>query len=609
MCGIVGAIAERSVIEILMEGLRRLEYRGYDSAGVAVVESPGELHCHKAMGKVAELSQRLEGLDIQGVQGIAHTRWATHGRPSEENAHPHCSDYISVVHNGIVENHEQLRSELVSSGYVFQSETDTEVIAHLMHSEVQSGKNMMAALEATIAKLEGAYALCVLSSEDSENLYVARQGSPLVLGLGIGENYVASDQVALRPVTDRFMFLEDGDYGRVSKNEISIFDKAGEAVKRRSDIISEDIFDAEKGRFKHFMLKEIYEQPDVIRRTVEGHVGSNGILLESFGADLGKTLAEIKAIDIVACGTSYHAGLIAKHWIEEHLNLPVAVEVASEYRYRHVVVPDDALFVTISQSGETADTMAALGKAKELGYAATLAVCNVSSSSLVRESDHCLLTRAGPEIGVASTKAFTTQLTALLLVVAAIGKAKNVAEEMQKEVVAELKALPDICRQLLILEPELKELSYQFADKFNALFLGRGVQYPVAKEGSLKLKEISYIHAEAYPAGELKHGPLALIDSEMPVVAVAPNNDVLEKIKSNLEEVKARGGQLFVFADADAGFEHDESTYVVKVPHVSELVQPIVYSIPLQLLAYYVALVKGTDVDQPRNLAKSVTVE
>lgn len=609
MCGIVGAIAERSVIEILMEGLRRLEYRGYDSAGVAVVESPGELHCHKAMGKVAELSQRLEGLDIQGVQGIAHTRWATHGRPSEENAHPHCSDYISVVHNGIVENHEQLRSELVSSGYVFQSETDTEVIAHLMHSEVRSGKNMMAALEATIAKLEGAYALCVLSSEDSENLYVARQGSPLVLGLGIGENYVASDQVALRPVTDRFMFLEDGDYGRVSKNEISIFDKAGEAVKRRSDIISEDIFDAEKGRFKHFMLKEIYEQPDVIRRTVEGHVGSNGILLESFGADLGKTLAQIKAIDIVACGTSYHAGLIAKHWIEEHLNLPVAVEVASEYRYRHVVVPDDALFVTISQSGETADTMAALGKAKELGYAATLAVCNVSSSSLVRESDHCLLTRAGPEIGVASTKAFTTQLTALLLVVAAIGKAKNVAEEMQKEVVAELKALPDICRQLLTLEPELKELSYQFADKFNALFLGRGVQYPVAKEGSLKLKEISYIHAEAYPAGELKHGPLALIDSEMPVVAVAPNNDVLEKIKSNLEEVKARGGQLFVFADADAGFEHDESTYVVKVPHVSELVQPIVYSIPLQLLAYYVALVKGTDVDQPRNLAKSVTVE
>ena len=609
MCGIVGAIAERSVIEILMEGLRRLEYRGYDSAGVAVVESSGELHCHKAMGKVAELSQRLEGLDIQGVQGIAHTRWATHGRPSEENAHPHCSDYISVVHNGIVENHEQLRSELVSSGYVFQSETDTEVIAHLMHSEVRSGKNMMAALEATIAKLEGAYALCVLSSEDSENLYVARQGSPLVLGLGIGENYVASDQVALRPVTDRFMFLEDGDYGRVSKNEISIFDKAGEAVKRRSDIISEDIFDAEKGRFKHFMLKEIYEQPDVIRRTVEGHVGSNGILLESFGADLGKTLAQIKAIDIVACGTSYHAGLIAKHWIEEHLNLPVAVEVASEYRYRHVVVPDDALFVTISQSGETADTMAALGKAKELGYAATLAVCNVSSSSLVRESDHCLLTRAGPEIGVASTKAFTTQLTALLLVVAAIGKAKNVAEEMQKEVVAELKALPDICRQLLTLEPELKELSYQFADKFNALFLGRGVQYPVAKEGSLKLKEISYIHAEAYPAGELKHGPLALIDSEMPVVAVAPNNDVLEKIKSNLEEVKARGGQLFVFADADAGFEHDESTYVVKVPHVSELVQPIVYSIPLQLLAYYVALVKGTDVDQPRNLAKSVTVE
>ena len=609
MCGIVGAIAERSVLEILMEGLRRLEYRGYDSAGVAVVEGRGDLKCHKALGKVAELSQRLSNFDIRGKQGIAHTRWATHGRPSEENAHPHSSDHIAVVHNGIIENHEQLRAELILAGYEFLSETDTEVIAHLMHKELQDSNDMLAALQATIAKLEGAYALCIVSSEDIDNLYVARQGSPLVLGLGIGENYVASDQVALRPVTDRFVFLEEGDYGRISKDAICILDAEGEAVERKPNVISEDIFDAEKGRFKHFMLKEIYEQPDVIQQTIEGHVGHSGVILESFGIGMGEALSQVKAIEIAACGTSYHAGLIAKYWIEEYLGLPVAVEVASEYRYRRVVVSDGTLFVTISQSGETADTMAALGKAKGLGYLATLAVCNVSSSSLVRESDHCLLTRAGPEIGVASTKAFTTQLVALLLLVAAIGKAKAISPQIQEEIVSELKMLPNLCHQLLMLEPELKKLSHQFADKFHTLFLGRGVQYPVAKEGALKLKEISYIHAEAYPAGELKHGPLALVDSDMPVVAVAPNNDVLEKIKSNLEEVKARGGQLYVFADAAAGFESDNSTYVVSVPHVAELVQPIVYSIPLQLLAYHVAIVKGTDVDQPRNLAKSVTVE
>lgn len=609
MCGIVGAIAERSVLEILLEGLRRLEYRGYDSAGIAVVEGDGELNCHKALGKVAELSQRLGGLDLQGKQGIAHTRWATHGRPSEENAHPHQSNHIAVVHNGIIENHEQLRAELIGAGYDFQSETDTEVVSHLMHKAIKDGKDMLGALKATIAKLEGAYALCILSSEEPDYLYIARQGSPLVLGLGIGENYVASDQVALRPVTDRFVFLEDGDYGRISRTAVQIRSAEGLEVERAVSLVSEDIFDAEKGRFKHFMLKEIYEQPEVLQRTIEGHVGHNGVILESFGIGVGETLAQVKAVEIVACGTSYHAGLIAKYWIEEHLGLPVAVEIASEYRYRRVVVADGTLFITISQSGETADTMAALGKAKDLDYLATLAVCNVSSSSLVRESDHCLMTRAGPEIGVASTKAFTTQLVALLLLVAAIGKAKDISLDIQEEIVSELKALPDICRQLLMLEPELKQLSNRFADKFHTLFLGRGVQYPVAKEGALKLKEISYIHAEAYPAGELKHGPLALVDSEMPVIAVAPNNDVLEKIKSNLEEVKARGGQLYVFADATAGFESDDSTHVVSVPHVAELMQPIVYSIPLQLLAYHVAIVKGTDVDQPRNLAKSVTVE
>lgn len=609
MCGIVGAIAERNVLEILMEGLRRLEYRGYDSAGVALVNGAGDLSVCRALGKVADLSEKLEAKDLVGKQGISHTRWATHGRPSEENAHPQQSGHIALVHNGIIENHEVLRAELVSAGYEFRSETDTEVVAHLMHRESIAKGDTLVALEATIAQLEGAYALCIINNRDPDNLYIARKGSPLVLGLGLGENYIASDQVALRPVTDRFVFLEEGDYGRISKDEVHIRSAEGEQVERSSSTVTEDIFDAEKGPFKHFMLKEIYEQPEVIQQTIEGHLGQHGVMLESFGLGVQEMLAGIKSIDIVACGTSYHAGMVAKHWIEEHLGISVAVEVASEYRYRRIVVRPDTLFITISQSGETADTLAALSKAKKLSYKATFAVCNVSSSSLVRESDYCLLTRAGPEIGVASTKAFTTQLVALLLLVAAIAKVKKIEPEIQQEITDALRKLPNLCRQLLVFEPELEELSYQFADKFHALFLGRGAQYPVAKEGALKLKEISYIHAEAYPAGELKHGPLALVDSQMPVVAVAPNNEVLEKIKSNLEEVKARGGQLYVFADAAAGFKSDTNTYVVNMPHVAQIIQPIVYSVPLQLLAYHAAIVKGTDVDQPRNLAKSVTVE
>ena len=617
MCGIVGAVAERNVVGILLEGLRRLEYRGYDSAGVALLSDSGDMTLVRAQGKVAELELALSHSklpeDSSGTCGIAHTRWATHGKPSEKNAHPHCSEQIAVVHNGIIENHEALKSELVAAGYVFKSETDTEVVAHLLHQQFLSASDPMSAFASVLDRLQGAYALCVADRTNPDHLYFARQGSPLVLGVGLGENYVASDQMALRPVTDRFMFLHEGDYGRVSKAGFNVFSRDGQPVTRELNQVKEDAFDAEKGPFKHFMLKEIYEQPEVMQRTFESHLRSDGLILESFGAGLPDILAKTRSVAIVACGTSYHAGLVARYWIEAYLGIPVTVEVASEYRYRRVTVPPDTLFVTITQSGETADTLSALLKAKTLGYLSTLTICNVSSSSMVREADHSLLTRAGPEIGVASTKAFTTQLVSLLLMVGAIAKAQSGEQSVQSGVVEDiessLRLLPTLSRQLLLLETELAALSEQFADKSHALFLGRGVQYPVAQEGALKLKEVSYIHAEAYPAGELKHGPLALVDKKMPVVAVAPNNDVLEKIRSNLEEVKARGGVLYVFADKDAGFVSDELTQVVNLPHVPELLQPILYSIPLQLLAYHVAIVKGTDIDQPRNLAKSVTVE
>ncbi|MEQ9210649.1 MAG: glutamine--fructose-6-phosphate transaminase (isomerizing), partial [Pseudomonadales bacterium] len=461
----------------------------------------------------------------------------------------------------------------------------------------------------TLSRIEGAYALCIINSAEPEKIYIARCGSPLVLGLGIGENYVASDQLALRPVTDRFVFLKEGDFGFISKQEVCIFDQAGEPVSREASQIKEDAFDADKGHFRHYMLKEIYEQPDVIEKTIEGRLGASGVLLPSFGVGVPEIFRELESVTLVACGTSYHACLVAKQWIEDYLEIPAVVEIASEYRYRKILVAKNCLYISVSQSGETADTLAALQKSKDLGYLASLAVCNVASSSLVRESDHALLTRAGPEIGVASTKAFTTQLVALLILVAGIARAKEVYPEAQQEISEGLKQLPDLARKLLDLDVKLQQLSYRFADKHHALFLGRGIQYPVAKEGALKLKEISYIHAEAYPAGELKHGPLALVDSEMPVIAVAPHSDILEKIKSNLEEVKARGGQLYVLADAHAGFSSDDSTTVIDMPHVPDVIEPIIYSIPLQLLAYHVAIVKGTDVDQPRNLAKSVTVE
>lgn len=610
MCGIVGAITERNVTPILMEGLRRLEYRGYDSAGLAVLlESDSSLAVNKSLGKVSELDALVKQSDIAGPIGIAHTRWATHGIPSTINAHPHTSGELAVVHNGIIENHSSLRKELEGQGYQFVSETDSEVVAHILDREFRQTGSMIDALRKTLSQIEGAYALCIINSAEPEKIYIARCGSPLVLGLGIGENYVASDQLALRPVTDRFVFLKEGDFGFISKQEVCIFDQAGEPVSREASQIKEDAFDADKGHFRHYMLKEIYEQPDVIEKTTEGRIGASGVLLPSFGVGVPDIFRKLESVTLVACGTSYHACLVAKQWIEDYLEIPAVVEIASEYRYRKILVAKNCLYISVSQSGETADTLAALQKSKDLGYLASLAVCNVASSSLVRESDHALLTRAGPEIGVASTKAFTTQLVALLILVAGIARAKEVYPEAQQEISEGLKQLPDLARKLLDLDVKLQQLSYRFADKHHALFLGRGIHYPVAKEGALKLKEISYIHAEAYPAGELKHGPLALVDSEMPVIAVAPHSDILEKIKSNLEEVKARGGQLYVLADAHAGFSSDDSTTVIDMPHVPDVIEPIIYSIPLQLLAYHVAIVKGTDVDQPRNLAKSVTVE
>jgi glutamine---fructose-6-phosphate transaminase (isomerizing) len=610
MCGIVGAATERNVTPILMEGLRRLEYRGYDSAGLAVLlDADHSLTVNKSIGKVSELDLLVKQSGISGPLGIAHTRWATHGAPSTVNAHPHTSGDIAVVHNGIIENHASLKKELQGQGYEFLSETDSEVLAHLLDREFKQTGSMLEALRHTLGLIDGAFALCIVSATEPEKIFVARSGSPLVLGLGIGENYVASDQLALRPVTDRFIFLQEGDLGFISKQEVCIFDKSGEAVTREANQIKEDALDTDKGRFRHYMLKEIYEQPEVMQKTFESRIGEKGVLLPSFGVGVPEIFEELEAITLVACGTSYHACLVAKQWIEDYLEIPAVVEIASEYRYRKILVAKKCLYISVSQSGETADTLAALQKAKGLGYLSSLAICNVSSSSLVRESAHAFLTHAGAEIGVASTKAFTTQLVALLILVAGIAKAKKMTAGAEQEITQALKLLPDLARKLLQLDSQLQELSYRFADKHHTLFLGRGIQYPVAKEGALKLKEISYIHAEAYPAGELKHGPLALVDSSMPVIAVAPHSDILEKIKSNLEEVKARGGQLYVLADADAGFSSDDSTTVIYMPHAPDVIEPIIYSIPLQLLAYHVAIVKGTDVDQPRNLAKSVTVE
>ena len=611
MCGIVGAVAERNITAILIEGLKRLEYRGYDSAGLAVLTQDGQLQRRRRIGKVSELEAAVAAEPLSGRLGIAHTRWATHGAPTEGNAHPHFSaNEVAVVHNGIIENHEELREELKGLGYVFASQTDTEVIVHLIHHTLKSVPNLADALKAAVKRLHGAYGLALVSIHQPDRLLAARSGSPLVIGLGLGENFLASDQLALRQVTDRFMYLEEGDIAEIRRDQVTIWDQAGHEVQRETVQYHEGAEAADKGEYRHFMLKEIHEQPTVVQRTLEGRLGKDHVLVQAFGPQAAELFAKVRNVQIVACGTSYHAGMVARYWLESLAGIPCQVEVASEFRYRKVVVQPDTLFVSISQSGETADTLAALRNAKELGFLGSLAICNVGISSLVRESDLTLLTLAGPEIGVASTKAFTTQLVSLMLLTLALGQVRGTLEAgVEAELVEELRRLPTRLGEALAMDATVEKIAELFADKHHTLFLGRGAQYPVAMEGALKLKEISYIHAEAYPAGELKHGPLALVDNDMPVVTVAPNNELLEKLKSNLQEVRARGGELVVFADEQAGMTNGEGTHVIKVPHIADALAPILYTIPLQLLSYYVAVLKGTDVDQPRNLAKSVTVE
>ena len=611
MCGIVGAVAERNVVPILMEGLRRLEYRGYDSAGLAVLNGAMHLTRLRTVGKVRMLDDALEQTPTAGTIGIAHTRWATHGVPSERNAHPHVSrDGLAIVHDGIIENHEALRADLEGRGYAFTSETDTEVIAHRIHYHLETLKDLFAAVRATVAELDGAYALLVVSEHDPSRLIVARQGCPVVVGLGDEENFVASDVAALLPVTRRFIFLEEGDVAEIRRHEVSIVDRDGKAVERpmRESELTADA--AERGPYAHFMLKEIHEQPRAIAETLQERVANGRLLEAAFGPAATAAFRRTRNVHIVACGTSFHAAAVARYFIEQIAGLPCSVDIASEYRYRNPLVPADSLFVTISQSGETADTLAALRLAKQSGYLSTLAICNVPESSLVRESELVMLTRAGPEIGVASTKAFTTQLAALGMLVVALAKHHCADAERERGLVTRLIELPGLVEKTLELDGVIRELARRFADKQHALFLGRGALYPIALEGALKLKEISYLHAEGYPAGELKHGPLALVDSGMPVITVAPNNDLLEKLKSNLMEVRARGGELIVFADPESGISASDGVTVIEMPrHVTYVQAPVVYAVPLQLLAYHAAILKGTDVDQPRNLAKSVTVE
>ena len=609
MCGIVGAVAQREVPGILLEGLRRLEYRGYDSAGMAVITGAAKLDTRKEVGKVQTLADALDSAPLLGHLGIAHTRWATHGQPSEVNAHPHCSGDIALVHNGIIENHAELRERLAKLGYVFVSQTDTETVVHLMHYHYQQSGDLLTALRDTIPELDGAYGLAVIHAKEPHRLICARKGSPLVIGMGIGENFIASDQLALRQVTDRFVYLEEGDIAEIYTDNYIIRDSDFNLVSRDITQIDTAAETTDKGIYRHYMLKEIYEQPAVIRRSLLGRLGAKRILAEAMGARAEEILKTVSSIQIVACGTSYHTGMVAKYWIEGLAGVPCRVEVASEFRYRKFKVQENTLLVTISQSGETADTLAALRLAKTLGYSASLTVCNVAQSSLVRESDLYLMTEAGPEIGVASTKAFTTQLVALLFLTVALGRHHDMTEKEENEIVSALHQLPDLLTETLALNLKIQQMSNAFADKHHALFLGRGAQWPVAMEGALKLKEISYIHAESYPAGELKHGPLALVDADMPVIAVAPNDVLLEKLKSNIEEVQARGGQLFVFCDKAAGFTPAKGMDIIELPHVNDVIAPILYTIPLQLLSYHVAILKGTDVDQPRNLAKSVTVE
>ena len=610
MCGIVGAVAQRDVAEILINGLHRLEYRGYDSAGVAVVDPNHELHRVRCLGKVKALDEAVAVKPLIGGTGIAHTRWATHGEPSEANAHPHTSGNFAVVHNGIIENHEELRELLKSRGYVFNSQTDTEVIAHLVEWEMRTASTLLEAVQKTVKQLTGAYGMVVLDREHPEHLVAARSGSPLVIGLGIGENFLASDQLALLSVTRRFIYLEEGDIAEITRRTVDIYDANGQKVEREVHESNLENDAAEKGKFRHFMQKEIYEQPNALINTMEGRTLHNNVIVDAIGNGASEILEKVEHIQIVACGTSYNAGMTARYWFEALAGVSCDVEIASEFRYRKFVTRPNSLLVTISQSGETADTLAALRLAKEKGYMAALTICNVSSSSLVRESDLAFMTRAGVEVGVASTKAFTTQLAALLMLVTAIGKVKgNISNEQEVEIVKALQSLPAEVEKALAFDKDIETLAEDFAEKNHALFLGRGEFYPIAMEASLKLKEISYIHAEAYAAGELKHGPLALIDADMPVIVVAPNNELLEKVKSNIEEVRARGGQLYVFADKEAGFTPSEGMKIITMPKVNEIIAPIFYTVPMQLLSYHVALIKGTDVDQPRNLAKSVTVE
>jgi len=611
MCGIVGAIAERNVSGILLEGLRRLEYRGYDSAGIALLNDSGEkIKDLKTVGQVKKLIKSASKAKLRGALGIAHTRWATHGKPTVSNAHPHNSQkQIAIVHNGIIENHEVLRDKLIEDGYVFKTQTDSETIAHLIHRARDHGKrSLLEATKRTIKKLQGAYGICVIDNTEPDQIVVARSGSPLVIGVGIGENFVASDPLALGQVTDRFIYLEEGDVARITLNDIEVW-HGTRKVNRKVTKVQARSKDAEKGEFKHFMLKEIHEQPRAIKDTLDGRISDKKVFEQAFGVNASAVFDKAKSVQIVACGTSFHAGQVAKYWLESVARIPCEVDIASDYRYRDIIVRPDTLFVTISQSGETADTIAALRYAKKQKYLASLAICNVATSSLVRESDFCALTMAGQEIGVASTKAFTTQLVVLLLLSIVLARRTSLKASEEARLVKQIAKLPKLIEKTLTLSKEIKRISRQFSDKEHSLFLGRGIEYPIAKEGALKLKEISYIHAEAYPAGELKHGPLALVDSKMPVIAVAPNNDLLSKLKANLSEVSARGGKLYVFADESIKFESDRSCKVINVPNCPDILDPIVFTVPLQLLSYHVAMMKGTDVDHPRNLAKSVTVE
>jgi glucosamine--fructose-6-phosphate aminotransferase (isomerizing) len=608
MCGIVGGVTQRNIVPILLEGLQRLEYRGYDSAGLAVIHD-GKIERQRSTGRVAELTKKSAATN--GQIGIAHTRWATHGVPSERNAHPHLSkDLIAVVHNGIIENYEVLRARLTAAGYVFTSDTDTEVIAHLIHTHYVQGKTLLAATQASLQELIGAYAIGVIAADNPDQLICARRGSPLLLGVGIEEHFIASDVSALLPVTRKVVYLEEGDVVELGRKQYQIFDAKGKTVTRPVIVSEMSNESVQLGQYRHYMQKEIHEQPQALADTLESVCNSQSLVPGIFGAEAAEVFADINHVLILACGTSYHSGLVARYWLEEVAGIACTVEVASEYRYRTSVPNPKSLVVVISQSGETADTQAALNHAKSLGHTHTLAICNVAESALVRLCKLRLLTRAGPEIGVASTKAFTTQLAALFLLTLVLAKQRGrLSKERESEYLHDLHHLPSAVQKVLDLEPVIAKLAEQFANKHNALFLGRGMHYPIAMEGSLKLKEISYIHAEAYPAGELKHGPLALVDKDMPVISVAPNDALLEKLKSNLQEVRARGGELFVFADADTHIAAADGIHVIQMPEHAGLLSPILHTIPLQLLSYYVALQKGTDVDKPRNLAKSVTVE